>query len=104
MTDKANVRDPLDAWLDEASTRCSAKGFPPGPVPAMLKTRGNVGAMEYMVTQTPLERTPLQRLIRAGLRDWTIEAGVLKFADQFKPHVRAAAKFRLDYAEGRFDD
>jgi TfoX/Sxy family transcriptional regulator of competence genes len=36
-----------------------------------------------------------------GLLDWSLEAAVLKFPDEFDSSVRQAAQWRLDQARGR---
>jgi hypothetical protein len=90
--------DALEAWVDEAIQRCASRGLLPGRFPEMRKNLGTAPAIARLMN-TPFERTPLRRLKQAGLIEWSLEAGVLRFPDCFGPRIRDAAQFRLDHVD-----
>jgi len=89
--------DPLEAWVEEATRRCVAAGCHGGRFEQMRALHGTVGAMERLMHSAEIQSGFL-RLLRAGLKGWSLEAGVLGFPDRFTEHARASAKFRLDNA------
>jgi len=96
---RADLEHPatLEAWIDVATSVCASHGFPLGRWPNMRRQHGAVKAMKKVLS-LPLVSTPLCRLKRAGLAEWSVEAGVLRFPDEFTAAERENARFRLDNA------
>ena len=87
--------DALEDWLNEATRRCMAQGFLRGRFHELRTRVGTVAAINQQMG-TPVEQTPLRRLKEAGLLEWSLEAGVLRFPECFDQGIRDAAKSRLD--------
>ena len=87
----------LEAWVDVATRVCAMHGFLPGRWPEMRRNYGTVEAMRRVLTR-PLASVPLCRLKKAGLAEWSVEAGVLRFPDAFTVAERENAQWRLDNA------
>ena len=47
-------------------------------------------------------RGGFKRMAEAGELDWTLDAVVVRFRNDFKPEIVKAAEFRLDYARTEF--
>jgi hypothetical protein len=43
-----------------------------------------------------------RKMVEAGELDWTLEAVVMRFRNDFKPQIVKTAEFRLDYARTEF--
>jgi hypothetical protein len=87
----------LEAWVDVATSVCASHRFPPGRWPELRRRYGTVAAMKKVI-RLKIALTPLCRLKRAGLSEWSVEAGVLRFPDEFTEDDLALACFRLDNA------
>ena len=89
----------LEAFIDE-SVRISMKnGYHPTVFLGMRSRYGTVGAMDRLMRSGEIQ-SGFRRLQALGLLEWTVEAGVLRFHDEFSPEVRAAAEWRLSQAGG----
>ncbi len=88
--------DPLEAWVDEATRRCIAADCHGLVFEQMRERHGTVSAMERLMRSGEIQ-SGLLRLWRMGMKNWSIEAGLLKFPERFKADAVAAAQFRLDH-------
>ena len=92
------MSDALEAWVNESTRRCFARGFLRGRFHDMRMNLGTVPAITQLIA-TPLEQTPLLRLKEAGLLEWSLEACVLHFPESFDVGIRDVAKSRLERAD-----
>jgi hypothetical protein len=76
--------DDLETWMDNAARVCSTKGMLPGRWPAMRAQYGTVEAVRKCL-RMQVERTPLGRLKRLGLLQYSHEAAVLKVPRPVQP-------------------
>jgi hypothetical protein len=88
------ANDPLELWADEAIRRCRAAGYH-GVFEEMRGRHGTDGAMARLVRSADIQ----SGFFRCMLREWTIEAGILRFPDRFTVEEREAAQFRLDHVD-----
>ncbi|HUF55455.1 MAG TPA: hypothetical protein VMM55_02730 [Thermohalobaculum sp.] len=84
----------LEAFIDETIRLARLKGYHPTAFVAMRSRRGTVPAISTLVVSGDIQ-SGFRRLRDLGLLDWSIEAAVLKFPDEFKREVREAAEWRL---------
>jgi len=91
------ANDPLELWADEAIRRCRAAGYH-GVFEEMRGRHGTNRAMARIVRSAEVQ-SGFFRCIQLGLREWTIEAGILRFPDRFTVEAREAAQFRLDHVD-----
>lgn len=90
-----NVSD-LDAWVDESIRIAVSHGYRPTVFLAMRTRHGTKGAIERLVLSGDIQ-SGFKRLKELNLLEWTIEAAVRKFPDDFpNREVRAAAEWRLN--------
>jgi hypothetical protein len=93
------VRDPLDAFIDESLERTRKKGY---LAPIFRKMRHELGTVEAMrrLAEADVLQSGLRELAHLGLLDWSVEAGVLKFPDRFPARLtRESARFKLERAK-----
>ena len=89
----------LEAFIDE-SVRISMKnGYHPTAFLEMRSRYGTVGAMDRLMRSGEIQ-SGFKRLEALGLLEWSVEAGVLRFPDEFSREVRTAAEWRLAQARG----
>ncbi|HEX4158014.1 MAG TPA: hypothetical protein VHY79_06030 [Rhizomicrobium sp.] len=89
--------DELESFIDETIRRAAEHGYVPTVFIKMRRDYGTVSAISRLV-RTGDTQTGFTRLNELGLRDWTIEAAVLRFPDCFDRNDRASAAWRLDQA------
>ena len=91
--------DPLEVWVDESIRLSQAKGYHPSNFIAMRERYKTVGAMEKLVESGHIQ-SGFVKLKKLGMaREWSVEAGILKFPGRFSPGARACAQFRLDHID-----
>ena len=89
----------LEAFITE-SVRISMKnGYHPTAFLEMRSRYGTVGAMDRLMRNGEIQ-SGFKRLEALGLLEWSVEAGVLRFPDEFSREVREAAEWRLSQARG----
>ena len=87
----------LEAFMDESLRQGVKKGYNQ-PIFMRMRTRhGTVEAMKKLVVSSEIQ-SGFQRMKEIGLLDWTVEAAILKFPDEFTFEDRDAAKWRLEQA------
>ncbi|NEV79800.1 hypothetical protein DYI24_22460 [Rhodopseudomonas sp. BR0C11] len=92
------IMDPLEAFIDETIQISLSKGYPPTTFQRMRRQYGTVSAIERLVTKGEIQ-SGFKKLLSLGLKDWSIEAAVLKFPERFSIDARECAEFRLRAAE-----
>jgi len=90
--------DPLEAFIDESLRRSSKKEYPATVFRRMRRDYGTVQAIERLVIDGDVQ-SGFKALLKLGMRDWTIEAAVLKFPDRFSKSAVECAEFRLRVAQ-----
>lgn len=90
----------LDEFIDESIRRSRAKGYHPSIFIDMRQKFGAIAATKRLV-ETSEPQSGFKRLKQLGLLDWSLEAAVLKFPNEFPDKkTQEYAKARLD---GIFD-
>lgn len=87
----------LEAFIDETIHRGREKGYIPTVFIAMRREMGTIPAISRLVRSGDLQ-SGFKRLRSLGLLDWTIEAAVEKFPEEFTATDRECAAFRLRLA------
>jgi hypothetical protein len=84
----------LEAFIDETVKLAKARGYNPTIFIAMRRQHGTIGAIERLVLSGDIQ-SGFKRLRQLNLINWTIEAAVTKFPDEFSLHARKCAEWRL---------
>ncbi|MBJ3774929.1 hypothetical protein [Acuticoccus mangrovi] len=85
----------LESFIDEMIRLSRKRGYSPTTFIQMRRRHGTVDAISRLVVSGDIQ-SGFRRLDALGLLDWTIEAAVRKFPDEFSREVQYAAKWRLD--------
>jgi hypothetical protein len=88
----------IEAWADVAMSYCASCGFPPGRYPEMRRRYAGTDELWKELLTLEIRSTPLCRLKKAGLEQWSVEAGVLRFAEYFTAEELQNARWRLAHA------
>ena len=88
----------LESFIDETIRLARQKGYHPTTFVAMRKRHGTVPAISKLVVSGDIQ-SGFKRLKELGLLDWSIEAAVVKFPDEFSREIREAAEWRLTQAK-----
>lgn len=84
----------LEAFIDETVRRAKARDYNPTAFVAMRRQHGTIEAIERLVLNGDIQ-SGFKRLRQLDLLDWTIEAAITKFPDEFSCHARECAEWRL---------
>jgi hypothetical protein len=87
----------LEAFIDEGIRLCRKSGYPPTVFEGMRKRHRTLGAITRLVVSGDIQ-SGFTRMKGLGLLEWTIEAAVVRFPDEFSKEVREAAEWRLSQA------
>ena len=90
--------DELKSFIDDSLQRSSKKGYPATVFRRMRRYHGTVEAIERLVPTGDIQ-SGFKQLVKLGMRDWTIEAAVLKFPGRFSKSAVECAEFRLRVAQ-----
>jgi hypothetical protein len=89
-----NISD-LDAWIDESIRVSKRSGYNPTTFIAMRGRHGTKEAIQRLVLSGDIQ-SGFRKLKELELLNWSIEAAVAKFPDDFpNREVREAAEWRL---------
>jgi hypothetical protein len=92
-----NVTD-LDSWIDESIRVAKERGYIPTTFIGMRNRHGTKEAMRRLVLSGDIQ-SGFRKLRKLGLIEWSVEAGVCRFPDDFpNKEVRDAAAWRLEQA------
>ena len=91
--------DELERFIDESVKRSIAKGYSPTAFVGMRQRHGTKEAIKRLVVSGDIQ-SGFRRMKQLGILDWSIEAAVLKFPEEFDKGLREAAQFRLERATG----
>jgi hypothetical protein len=87
----------LEAFIDETIKRGRAKGYHPTVFIGMRQTYDTIPAISKLVQSGDIQ-SGFKRLEKLNLLEWTIEAAVEKFPDEFSKDDLECASFRLRQA------
>ena len=90
----------LEQFIDETIRLSGAHGYHPTTFIGMRSRHGTVDAISRLVISGDIQ-SGFQKLADLGLIDWTVEAAVTKFPDEFSRDVRIVAAWRLDQVTSR---
>jgi hypothetical protein len=88
----------LDAYIDESIGVAIAHGYTPSTFQRMRRDHGTLEAMSRLVKNDDIQ-SGFRRLKQLGLLQWTIEAAILRFPDEFTRDARECAQWRLEQAQ-----
>lgn len=89
----------LEAFVDELIRSGSERGYHPSIFINMRERHLTLEAMKRIVRSGDVQ-SGFRRLTELGLRDHTVEAGILKFRNEFTKADIDCAKWRLGQAQG----
>lgn len=84
----------LEAFIDETIRLSRKNNYHPTAFIAMRHRHGTINAITRLVENGDVQ-SGFKRLSELGLLEWTIEAAVMKFPDEFSASARQCAEFRL---------
>lgn len=84
----------LEAFVDESIHLARQKGYIPTAFIGLRVRHGTLQAISRIVENGDVQ-SGFKRLKSLGLLDWTIEAAVLKFPEEFSAATKECAEFRL---------
>ena len=93
------TKSELEAFITESVRISMENGCHPTAFLEMRSRYGTVGAMDRLMRSGEIQ-SGFKRLEALGLLEWSVEAGVLRFPDEFSPEVIEAAEWRLQQARG----
>lgn len=89
----------LEAFIDEAIRLGAERGYHPTVFIGMRHDHGTVKAISRLVRSGDVQ-SGFKRLKALRLIEWTIEAAVLRFPDEFQAADIECAEFRLRLVGG----
>ncbi|MDP3550128.1 MAG: hypothetical protein Q8R81_07010 [Novosphingobium sp.] len=84
----------LNDFVEEGIRRAQAVGYHPTAFMGMWYPDRSPKVLENLVS-TSDPKTGYKRMVREGLKDWTLEAAVVAYPDHFSKKAVEYAKFRL---------
>ena len=88
----------LESFVAEGVRRAQERGYHPTVFLRMRERHGTAGAIRRLVRSGDVQ-SGLTRLVELGLSEWSVEAAVLRFRDEFSVQDRQAAEWRLRQAQ-----
>lgn len=92
-----SVNVKLENFVDEAIRRFRARGYNPIKFKRMRASDGTVEAIKKLVASGN-KQSGFARIWEIGLLNWSMEAAILKFPDEFTIHEQNMARMRLKEA------
>lgn len=87
----------LESFIDESIRISQQHNYFPNTFIGMRAQHQTIPAISRLVISGEIQ-SGFRKLQSYGLLDWTIEAAVVKFPEEFSREVVAAAKWRLEQA------
>lgn len=85
----------LEEFVDESIRKAQAVGYHPTTFMAMWKQDRSTTPIERLVVSSE-PKSGYKRMVREGLKEWTLESAVLKYPGRFTRTAKEYAKARLD--------
>ncbi len=98
MTGGETASAALEAFIDEGIRRAKLHNYRPTVFQRMRHDHGTLQAIEMLVRSGDIQ-SGFKRLQELDLREWTIEAAVVKFPTEFSRVARECAEWRLKQAQ-----
>lgn len=96
MSEKKATSLDLESYVDESIRRSIKAGYNPTIFVRMRHDHGTIEAMERLVKSGEIQ-SGFKRLRQLGLADdWSVEAIILKYQDEFSREAAECARWRLD--------
>lgn len=89
----------LEAFIDETIKVSAQKAYYPTVFMGMRSQYGTIEAISRLVVSGDVQ-SGFTKLKKLGLLDYTIEAAVLKFPQEFTKQAQECAEFRLRMVRG----
>ena len=93
MATKRTASPSLEAFIDEGIELSRTRGYNPTVFIGMRGQHGTIEAIERLVQSGDIQ-SGFKRLRQMNLLEWTIEAAVTKFPEEFTGHARECPKWR----------
>ena len=84
----------LESFIDESIRRSAQRGYHPTDFIRMRTQYKTVPAIERLVKSGDVQ-SGFKKLKQLNMLEWSIEAAVLKFPDEFTDQAKECAAFRL---------
>lgn len=85
----------LNEFIEESLRQAASKNFRPKIFPGRWFPRKSPLTIEnFVISSKP--RSGFKRMVKLGLKEWTLEAAVLAYPDQFSNEAKIYAKARMD--------
>ncbi|MFZ1682428.1 MAG: hypothetical protein WAT70_15515 [Rhizobiaceae bacterium] len=97
MGDRRKASADLEHFIDDTIRMARERGYNPSVFITMRLQHGTIPAISRLVRSGDVQ-SGFRRLIAMGLKDWSIEAAVLRFPEEFSRDDRECAAFRLSTA------
>ena len=88
----------LEAFIDQSIKISRDHGYHPTVFIGMRQQHGTVKAIERLVESGEIQ-SGFKKLRQLNLLDWTIEAAVSKFPNEFSRNARECAEWRMQQAK-----
>lgn len=88
----------LEAFIDESIALSKEQGYDPTVFIGMRRRHGTVDAIERLVQSGDIQ-SGFERLRELDLLDWTVEAAVTKFPEEFSRNAKQCAEWRLQQVQ-----
>ncbi|MCY4547540.1 MAG: hypothetical protein OXC28_04155 [Defluviicoccus sp.] len=88
----------LELFMDESIRVSRENHYHPTDFIQMRERHGTAGAIRRLVRSAEIQ-SGLKRLVELGLSEWSVEAAVLRFPDEFSEQERQATRWRLHLAQ-----
>ena len=95
MDNEPHATPGLEAFIDQMIKLAKPHRYTPTTFIGMRRQYGTIRAIERLVESGDIQ-SGFDRLSKIGLLDWTIEAAVIKFPEEFGHSTRECAKWRLE--------
>lgn len=100
MNSQTSYFETLEAFVEESTRRCVARGYHPTAFLEMRDKHGLIEAIRRLVESSDVQ-SGFARLDKLGMLEWSLEAAVIRFPTQFSQMTREYAGFRLGQLKGR---
>ena len=98
MFKKRTSSQALELHIDNVIDVCRRHGYNPASFVRMREYYGTVEAIGRCIADSPAQ-SGFNRLRELKVLDWSLEAAVLKFPDEFSDDVKKRARWRIERAE-----
>ena len=85
----------LNEFIEESLRQAASRNFHPKVFPSLWSsTKSPLTIEKFVISSKP--RSGFRRMVELGLKEWTLEAAVLAYPDQFSREARVYAEARMN--------